>query len=384
MGGDLPKQYIEVAGVTIFEHSLRALLACGQLTAVVVALHPEDVRAANLAVLDDARVQSVVGGASRSDSVLAGLDALAQQAAADDWVLVHDAARPCLQLEDCLRLIARVTDSGIGGILAEPVVDTVKRAGADGLVAATLDRKALWRAQTPQMFRLGELREALAQAAEQGLAVTDEASAMEMAGYPVQLIRGSSRNLKVTVPTDLQLAAWYLGNSHEQDKLEKKLMRIGHGYDVHRFSAGDEVVLGGVHIPHRRGLEAHSDGDVLIHAVCDALLGAIGEGDIGRHFPDTEPVNAGIDSRLLLRRVIQLVHQAGWVLANMDATLVAQAPKMAPHIAAMRENLAADMAAHPAQVNVKATTTEKLGFTGREEGIAAHAVVLLQAGTPAR
>jgi 2-C-methyl-D-erythritol 2,4-cyclodiphosphate synthase len=156
-------------------------------------------------------------------------------------------------------------------------------------------------------------------------------------------------------------------------------MRIGHGYDVHRFGAGDEVVLGGVHIPHQRGLEAHSDGDVLIHAICDALLGAIGEGDIGRHFPDTDPANAGIDSRLLLRRVIQLVHKAGWALVNMDATVVAQAPKMAPHIAAMRENLAVDMAAGTAQVNVKATTTEKLGFAGREEGIAAHAVVLLEA-----
>jgi len=161
-------------------------------------------------------------------------------------------------------------------------------------------------------------------------------------------------------------------------------MRIGHGYDVHRFGAGDEVVLGGVHIPHTRGFEAHSDGDVLIHAVCDALLGAIGEGDIGRHFPDTDQANAGIDSRLLLRRVVQLVHQAGWVLTNMDATLVAQTPKMAPHIAAMRENLAADMAASTAQVNVKATTTEKLGFAGREEGIAAHAVVLLETVTPSR
>jgi len=156
-------------------------------------------------------------------------------------------------------------------------------------------------------------------------------------------------------------------------------MRIGHGYDVHRLGTGHEVVLGGVRIPHTRGLEAHSDGDVLIHAVCDALLGAIGEGDIGQHFPDTDPANAGIDSRLLLRRVVQLVCQAGWVLANLDATLVAQAPKPAPHIAAMRENLAADMAAGTAQVNVKATTTEKLGFAGREEGIAAHAVVLLEA-----
>ncbi|MCB1732642.1 MAG: 2-C-methyl-D-erythritol 2,4-cyclodiphosphate synthase [Halieaceae bacterium] len=156
-------------------------------------------------------------------------------------------------------------------------------------------------------------------------------------------------------------------------------MRIGHGYDVHRFGAGNEIVLGGVRIAHHRGLEAHSDGDVLVHAVCDALLGAIGEGDIGRHFPDTDAANANIDSRLLLRRVMALVTEAGWRLGNLDATLVAQAPRMAGHIAAMRENLAADLDAQVSQVNVKATTTEKLGFTGREEGIAAHAVVLLQA-----
>lgn len=155
-------------------------------------------------------------------------------------------------------------------------------------------------------------------------------------------------------------------------------MRIGHGYDVHRFGPGDALVLGGVTIPHDRGLVAHSDGDVLIHAVCDALLGALGEGDIGRHFPDTDPANAGIDSRLLLRRVVGLMHGAGWVLGNLDATVIAQAPRMAPYIAAMRDNLAADLAAAVAQVNVKATTTETLGFTGRREGIAVHAVVLLQ------
>jgi len=155
-------------------------------------------------------------------------------------------------------------------------------------------------------------------------------------------------------------------------------MRIGHGYDVHRFGPGDALVLGGVTIPHDHGLVAHSDGDVLIHAVCDALLGALGEGDIGRHFPDTDPANAGIDSRLLLRRVVELMHRAGWVLGNLDATVVAQAPRMAPYISAIRDNLAADLAAAVAQVNVKATTTEPLGFTGRREGIAVHAVVLLQ------
>ena len=155
-------------------------------------------------------------------------------------------------------------------------------------------------------------------------------------------------------------------------------MRVGHGYDVHRFGEGSGVVLGGVRIPFDRGLEAHSDGDVLVHAVCDALLGALGRGDIGQHFPDTDPANAGIDSRLLLRRVFAMAQGAGWRLANLDATLVAEAPKMAPHIAAMRHNLAADLGAAVAQVNVKATTTEKLGFTGRGEGIAAHAVVLLE------
>jgi 2-C-methyl-D-erythritol 2,4-cyclodiphosphate synthase len=158
-------------------------------------------------------------------------------------------------------------------------------------------------------------------------------------------------------------------------------MRIGHGYDVHGFGDGETLVLGGVHIAHDRGLEAHSDGDVLIHAICDALLGAMGQGDIGQHFPDTDPANASIDSRLLLGRVMQLVHQSGWVLGNLDATIIAQSPRMAPHIQGMRENLVADMAASLGQVNVKATTTEGLGFTGRKEGIAAHAVVLLQIPT---
>jgi len=159
-------------------------------------------------------------------------------------------------------------------------------------------------------------------------------------------------------------------------------MRIGHGFDVHRFGPGSEVILGGVAIPHDQGLVAHSDGDVLVHALCDALLGAMGLGDIGHHFPDTDPALAGVDSRLLLRRVVAQLRTEGWALANMDATLVAEAPRMAPHISAMRANLAQDLQVAENQVNVKATTTEKLGFTGRGEGIAAHAVVLLIAAAP--
>ncbi|MDO8861249.1 2-C-methyl-D-erythritol 2,4-cyclodiphosphate synthase [Haliea sp. E1-2-M8] len=159
-------------------------------------------------------------------------------------------------------------------------------------------------------------------------------------------------------------------------------MRIGYGFDVHRFGPGLEVTLGGVAIAHTRGLVAHSDGDVLVHALCDALLGAIGRGDIGRHFPDTDPALAGVDSRQLLRKVVEQVHAEGWVLANMDATLVAETPRMAPHVDAMRANLAQDLLVTEGQINVKATTTEKLGFTGRGEGIAAHAVVLLVAAAP--
>jgi 2-C-methyl-D-erythritol 4-phosphate cytidylyltransferase len=210
MGSDLPKQYLELAGATVLEHSLLALLASDRIAGVVVALHPRDERAAQLSVMNDPRIHTTEGGEQRSDSVLAGLDALAPLAGESDWVLVHDAARPCLSQADLENLIDRVLGDGVGGILAEPVVDTVKLADANGLVQRTLDRDSLWRAQTPQMFRLDALRNALQAASEQGQAVTDEASAMELAGEPVQLVAASPHNLKVTVAADLELAALYL------------------------------------------------------------------------------------------------------------------------------------------------------------------------------
>jgi 2-C-methyl-D-erythritol 4-phosphate cytidylyltransferase len=215
MGAGLPKQYLELEGITLVEHSLRALLACDQLTGIVVPLHPQDTRAATMEVFKDDRVQTVSGADQRSGSVMAGLDALLSQAAPRDWVLVHDAARPCLQWQDIDRLIVTVTASGTGGILAEPMVDTVKQADEDMRIVCTLDRNSLWRAQTPQMFRMEELHRALTQAHTEGLTVTDEASAMEMAGYPVQLVAGSASNLKVTVADDLQLAGWYLRAKNE-------------------------------------------------------------------------------------------------------------------------------------------------------------------------
>lgn len=213
MGGKIPKQYLEIHGVTLLEHSLRSLLACQQIATVAVPLHPEDGQADRIELLHNARVRRICGGALRADSVLAGLEALSLEANDDDWVLVHDAARPCVELADIEALIGTVIAADCGGILAQPVVDTIKRAGATGRIAATVDRSTLWRAQTPQMFRLGQLREALQQGLREGLDITDEASAMELAGHEVQLIPGSPSNLKVTVPQDLALAAWYLSQT---------------------------------------------------------------------------------------------------------------------------------------------------------------------------
>ena len=210
MGGDLPKQYLQIAGVTLFEHSLGALLSSPLLETVVVALHPADEHARQLPLMQDPRVVAVTGGAERCDSVLAGLQVLAEGVTADDWVLVHDAARPGLSKADIERLVNACHDAGHGGILAEPLVDTVKQADDQRRVAKTLDRSKLWRAQTLQMFRLQELLPAMENALASGQRVTDEASAMELAGQPVLLVPGSPANLKVTVPADLELAAWYL------------------------------------------------------------------------------------------------------------------------------------------------------------------------------
>ena len=217
MAAAIPKQYLPLAGATVMEHSLNALLACPDIRAVAVVLDPAARRNDDIVGLRDARVRIAPGGRERADSVLAGLDLLAEQAGGDDWVLVHDAARPCVAVTSINRLITEVQQSGVGGLLAEPVVDTVKRATAEGKVESTPDRANLWRAQTPQMFRLRELRDALRDARREGKVVTDEASAMEMAGHEVQLVAGSPRNLKVTVQADLALAEYYLSHPAEDE-----------------------------------------------------------------------------------------------------------------------------------------------------------------------
>jgi 2-C-methyl-D-erythritol 4-phosphate cytidylyltransferase/2-C-methyl-D-erythritol 2,4-cyclodiphosphate synthase len=367
-----PKQYAMLLGRPMIEWTLRRLLDDPRIAAVVAVIAREDAAWAPVAArLGTARLRSTWGGASRQDSVRAGLADLGPLAADDDWVFVHDAARPCLTQIELDALSAALGGGADGAVLAVPLVDTIKRERA-GAIEATVDRSGLWRALTPQVFAFGALRAALDEAARTGAVVTDEAQAMELRGHVPALVRGSPFNIKVTLPEDLAAAARILQTA------EAKAMRIGQGFDVHAFGAGDSVVLGGVRIAHARGVVAHSDGDVIIHALCDAVLGALGEGDIGQHFPDSDPRYRGADSRVFLREVAARMRAAGLGLVNADVTVLAEAPRIAKHRLEMAANLAADLDVAADRINVKATTTEHLGSIGRGEGLAAFATVLLE------
>jgi 2-C-methyl-D-erythritol 4-phosphate cytidylyltransferase/2-C-methyl-D-erythritol 2,4-cyclodiphosphate synthase len=372
----VPKQYTPLLGRSVLEWSLRALLGESRIHGIVVVLAAGDERWSEVArSLDSPKVLTTIGGAQRQDSVMNGLEYLAPRVQADDWILVHDAARPCLSGKEVGDLVDALEKNpqqagAIGGVvLAAPIVDTVKRELTNGL--ETVDRAGLWRALTPQVFAYAELRRALQDAARDRLAVTDEAQAMEHRGIRATLVPGSPFNIKVTRAEDLEVAAAILkmGESSE--------MRIGQGVDVHAFGAGDHVVLGGVRIAHAQGIIAHSDGDVVIHALCDALLGAMGDGDIGQHFPDSDPRYRGADSRVFLRVVATRMKSAGLRLVNADITVLAEAPRIGAHRGAMAANLAQDLQVGASAINIKATTTERLGFIGRKEGIAAMASVLL-------
>jgi 2-C-methyl-D-erythritol 2,4-cyclodiphosphate synthase/2-C-methyl-D-erythritol 4-phosphate cytidylyltransferase len=373
----VPKQYTPLLGRSVLEWSLRALLAEPRIHGIVAVIAGGDERWPQVAKqLDSPKVLCTVGGAHRQDSVMNGLEFLASRAAPEDWILVHDAARPCLSGAE-IKALADALESGsagaagaVGGaVLAAPIVDTVKRELPAGM--ETVDRTGLWRALTPQVFAYAPLRRALQDAARAGVAVTDEAQAMERIGIGAVLVPGSPFNIKVTRAEDLDVAAGILRMG------EGGHMRIGQGMDVHAFGAGDHVVLGGVRIAHPQGIVAHSDGDVVIHALCDALLGALGEGDIGQHFPDSDPRYRGADSRVFLRVVAQRMQAAALRLVNADITVLAEAPRIGAHRAAMAANLAADLGVAAALINIKATTTERLGFIGRKEGLAAMASVLL-------
>ena len=313
------------------------------------------------------------GGASRQESVRNGLEALARDIA-PEIVLIHDAARPFADA----RLIARAVDAArVHGAAAPgaPLTDTVKEIDAAGVVVATPDRARLRAVQTPQSFRFGLILEAHRLAASGGRDYTDDAMIAEAAGHAVHIFDGDPANFKLTLPEDFARAMQQLKQPAFADLPD---VRMGQGYDVHAFAAGDKVWLGGVAIPHAQALAGHSDADVLMHAITDAILGAISAGDIGAHFPPSDPQWKGAASRIFLARACELVRERGGMIAHVDATVVCEAPKVGPHREAIRESLAAIMGVAPDRVAIKATTTERLGFTGRGEGIAALAVATVR------
>jgi 2-C-methyl-D-erythritol 4-phosphate cytidylyltransferase/2-C-methyl-D-erythritol 2,4-cyclodiphosphate synthase len=364
-----PKQYEMLAGRSVVAHTLDAMARVARIERTLVVLSPEDTHF-GAAAPGFSGLVARVGGATRAASVRAGLEVLqAQGAQADDWVLVHDAARCLVEPAAIERLIDACLDDAVGGLLALPLSDTLKDADAQGRVRATVDRRGKWAAQTPQMFRLGLLMRALDAA---GDAVTDEASAIESLGLAPRLVPGEPDNFKLTWPDDFARAERVLRSRHEGT-----IMRMGEGWDIHALVAGRPLILGGVRIPHDKGLDGHSDADALAHAITDALLGAAALGDIGRHFPDTDAAFEGADSMALLAEAARRVRAAGWEIGNIDSTIVAQAPKMAPHIGAMRERLAATLGVAVDQVNVKAKTAERMGPVGEGRAIEARAACLL-------
>ena len=354
-GAETPKQFLCIAGQPVIRH------AAARLAAEVDLIQPVgDAEAIGAALAGVEHLPVVAGGATRQESVLAGLEALA--AHAPDVVLVHDAARPCVPSGTVAALLAALEDAP-GAIPAVPVADTLKRAGADGRILETVPRAGLFRAQTPQAFRFPLLL-ALHRASPAG--VTDDAAVLEAAGHAVALVAGSEGNIKLTYREDLVRL--------ERELLGAMLPRVGTGFDVHVLAEGRKLILCGVEVPHERGLDGHSDADVGIHALCDAIYGALAEGDIGRHFPPSQAAWKNADSARFLRHAAERIAARGGLLANADVTLICERPKITPHAPRMIARLAEILGVGAERISVKATTTERLGFTGRMEGIAAQAV----------
>lgn len=373
LGADCPKQFIRLEGKAVLAYTLEVFEAHPQVGPVVVVVSREALPWAQASFGPRggfAKVKAVVaGGDSRQASVAQGLEALA------DWpgmILIHDGARPMVSPQVIDRVIQGVQEHG-AAIAAVPLADTLKRADAQGQVLETPARDHLWQIQTPQGFEGPLLRKAYAQGGQKE-GITDDAMLVEALGHPVFLVLGETTNQKVTYPEDLQRFQQWL---RAQGVQKEPQMRIGMGYDVHRLVADRPLILGGITVPWEKGLLGHSDADVLTHAVMDALLGAAGLGDIGRHFPDTDPQYKDISSLELLRQVRDKLVAKGWRCSNLDATIMAEAPRLAPYLLAMEEELAGILGLDAHQVNLKATTWEGLSFVGQGQGMAAQAVAMI-------
>jgi len=371
LGAGVPKQLLTIGGESILRRSVRLLALHERIDEVVVVLPPELAAAAPPDLdMPGAPLTIVAGGARRQDSVRFGFDAVRGRA---DIVVIHDAARPFASADLVSRTIDAAVESG-AALAALAASDTVKltRPAADGAVVVerTVARERVYLAQTPQAFRADLLAAALEWGRGDAVA-TDEAALAEAAGIPVRIVEGEPTNLKITTMTDLKAAGAIAGRGTDFAAL-----RVGTGYDLHRLVDGRPLILGGVTVPFEKGLAGHSDADVLAHAVTDAILGAVARGDIGRHFPDTDPRWKGESSMAMLAHAVGLAHDAGFDLVNVDAVVIAERPKLAPHLDAIRASLAGVLGMEAARVSVKGKTNEGVDAIGRGEAMAVHAVVL--------
>lgn len=358
-GGEIPKQWQRLGSRSIAAHAMQPFAVHPGIAGLVLVLHPDDINS-NL-WQDTPPAQVVAGGATRKQSVMAGL---AVVPAGTTKVLIHDAARPLVSAAIIDRVLAALATHQ-GAAPAVAVTDTLWHGDA-GQVTGVQDRSGLYRAQTPQGFHLAPLLAAHQMHVDDA---TDDVGVARAAGLDVAIVPGDESNIKVTTPGDFARAARLMGQNMD--------IRCGNGYDVHRFGPGDHVWLCGVKVPHGRSLQGHSDADVGMHAVTDAIYGALGQGDIGQHFPPSDPQWKGAESHIFLRHAVGLAHDAGYQISNVDCTLVCEYPKIGPHQPAMKAALAAIMGLDADRISVKATTSERLGFTGREEGIAALATITL-------
>lgn len=368
LGGDVPKQYLSIGGKPLLRHTLENILSWHGCDGVHVVIHP-DHRDLYEKAAEGLDVSSVIeGGAERQDSVKKALLALASTLSGDEIVLIHDAARPFTSAQDVSSLLDSFINEGVrAASLARPVSDSLRNEQND-----TVDRHGLWAMQTPQAFYFGDLQRAHEAGVSDQL-YTDDASLVSALGIDVKLVVGAQSNFKITTKDDLVMAQALLNNTYE--------IRTGMGFDVHAFeNAPSERVLKlcGVVVEHDLALAGHSDADVGLHTITDALLGAIGEGDIGHHFPPSDDTFKDMDSAVFLKKAMDMLRAKGGVVHNIDVTLICEAPKVGPYREEMAERIAQICGVVRARVNVKATTTERLGFTGRKEGIAAQAVVTVK------
>ncbi len=371
VGGDIPKQYRNIAGIPMIRRTLSRFDDHPNVDNVRAVIHPDDMALYRDAIGTMDLPGPILGGETRQESGYNGLKGI--ENLSPEYVLIQDAARPFTGVETIDRVL-QALQSAPAALAAMPVTDTIKRADSQNRVTGTVDRSGLWRAQTPQGFRFGEIL--AAHVACKGRVMTDDAAIAEADGLDVTMVEGDEENFKVTTEADLVRAERIA--RQQEGMIGGGEIRVATGFDVHRFEDGDSVTLCGIKIPHSHGLRGHSDADAGLHALTDAILGTLAAGDIGDHFPPSDPQWRNVDSAVFLNHAVDMLNSRGGAILHLDVTLICESPKIGPHRDAMRDRVAGLCGLDPSRVSIKATTTERLGFTGRGEGIAAQAAATVR------